>query len=91
MPDPALPDHAGGWAIAILPFLEEQILWEHLTNGPTTQSVIEVSQRRPRIMTCPVAFEGDSSITGVPPSHYSMSVFVDRKGNRSGGGFKMCH
>src|SRR5436190_1480374 len=72
LPDPAPPDAAGGWAIAILPFLDEKTLWEHLANNPSVQSVVAVSSRRPLVMICPVAWEGDSSIAGIPASHYSL-------------------
>ena len=62
LPDPAPPDAAGGWAVAILPFLDEKTLWEQLANNPSVQSVVPVSSRRPLVMTCPVAWEGDSSV-----------------------------
>ncbi len=72
LPDPAPPDAAGGWAVAILPFLDEKTLWEQLANNPSVESVVAVSSRRPLVMTCPVAWEGDSSIRGIPASHYSL-------------------
>jgi prepilin-type N-terminal cleavage/methylation domain-containing protein len=78
LPDPAPTDAAGGWGVAILPFLDEKTLWEHLANNPGVQSVVAVPSRRPLVMTCPFAWEGDSSVTGIPASHYSMFVELDR-------------
>jgi prepilin-type N-terminal cleavage/methylation domain-containing protein len=70
LPDPAPANRVGGWAIAVLPFLEEQVLGENLANNPTVQSVASVAQRRPMFFTCPSAWEGDSSIATIPASHY---------------------
>jgi type II secretory pathway pseudopilin PulG len=76
-PDPAKPDHAGGWAIAILPFAEEPKLAEQLANNPEMQAVASMAKYRPRFLTCPFAWEGDSTVASVPAAHYSMSL--DRK------------
>ena len=70
---------AGGWAIEILPYLEEVALWQQLKDGPRTASAAEFAQYRPKIMTCPDAWDGSSSISSIPTSHYTMRVIVSRK------------
>ncbi|HEY2759769.1 MAG TPA: DUF1559 domain-containing protein [Pirellulales bacterium] len=73
LPDAPLSNRASGWAIAILPFLEEQTLSEQLANNPVVSAVSGIAKRRPSVMTCPDAWEGDSSITPIPASHYTLS------------------
>ena len=82
LPDPAPPLRAAGWAIEILPYLEEVALWQQLKDSPRMDSVAGMAQRRPIIMTCPKASDGSVSISNshyaVPTSHYSMRVIVTR-------------
>jgi hypothetical protein len=77
LPDPAPPLRAGGWAIEILPYLEEVALWQQLKDIPRTESATEFARYRPKIMTCPDAWDG-SSISSIPTSHYTMRVIVSR-------------
>ena len=73
LPDSAQPNTVGGWAIAILPFMEERLLAAQLAGNPSLsqQSILPLISRRPRIMRCPLGWEGDSSIPSVPASHYA--------------------
>jgi type II secretory pathway pseudopilin PulG len=73
LPDPAQPNTVGGWAIAILPFLDDRLLANQLAGNPSLSqhSILPLIGRRPRIMTCPLGWEGDSSIPSVPTSHYA--------------------
>ena len=77
LPDPAPDGAIGGWAIAILPFLEETNLAHGLSGNPPLDPVspLAVARDRPAIMTCPSSYLGDSSIPTVPASHYS-AIFV---------------
>jgi type II secretory pathway pseudopilin PulG len=77
VPEPAKPDRVGGWTVSLLPFLEENKLAEQLANNPDVPSVVSIVKYRPRILTCPVAWEGDSGVATVPAAHYSMTF--DRK------------
>jgi prepilin-type N-terminal cleavage/methylation domain-containing protein len=63
----------GGWAIEILPFMEDGNLYDGLSAiGPLDPSAPpELARKRPFLMTCPSAYEGDSSVATVPASHYS--------------------
>jgi prepilin-type N-terminal cleavage/methylation domain-containing protein len=63
----------GGWAIDVLPFIEEQVLADGLSGYPILdpKSPLPLVLKRPVIMSCPSGYEGDSSIATVPPSHYS--------------------
>lgn len=78
-PPPTKPDHVGGWAIAILPFLEEKTLWEQISNEPETNNVKALVARRPFIYSCPNGWEGDSSMPSVPASHYGITFFRKRE------------
>src|SRR5262245_58780382 len=82
LPDPAPPLRAAGWAIEILPYLEEVAIWQQLKDSPRMESAAEFAQRRPIIMTCPNAWDGSVSISNshyaVPTSHYSMRVIITR-------------
>ena len=85
LPDPAPPLRAAGWAIEILPYLEEVALWQQLKDSPRMDAVAGMAQYRPKIMTCPNAWDGSVSVSsaatsnyGVPTSHYSMRVIVTR-------------
>jgi prepilin-type N-terminal cleavage/methylation domain-containing protein len=72
-PAPVKPDTVGGWAIDILPFLEEQVLADQLAGDPAISSpaILPHIAHRPHIMTCPFGWEGDSSVPGIPASHYA--------------------
>jgi prepilin-type N-terminal cleavage/methylation domain-containing protein len=72
-PAPVKPDIVGGWAIDILPFLEEQVLADQLAGDPSinSPSILPHIAHRPRIMTCPFGWEGDSILPGIPASHYA--------------------
>jgi len=85
LPDPAPPLRAAGWAIEILPYLEEIALWQQLKDSPRMDAVAGMAQWRPKIMTCPNAWDGSVSVSsagtsnyGVPTSHYAMRVIVTR-------------
>jgi len=78
LPDPAPPLRAAGWAIEILPYLEEIALWQQLKDSPRMDAVAGLAQWRPKIMTCPNAYDGSSTVSSVPTSHYSMRVTISR-------------
>jgi type II secretory pathway pseudopilin PulG len=85
LPDPAPPLRAAGWAIEILPYLEEVALWQQLKDSPRMDAVAGMAQHRPKIMTCPNAWDGSVSVSSaatsnytVPTSHYSMRVLISR-------------
>jgi len=80
LPDPAEDGKIGGWAIAILPFMDETVLADGLSGNPplASPSPLDLARKRPFIMACPSAYEGDSIIATVPTSHYS--AILTRKG-----------
>ena len=71
---PALPqaDMAGGWVVAIMPFLEEQATADELMAQPSLlpPNVSPLAKRRLPIMTCPAVVEelGDEDV--LPRAHY---------------------
>jgi hypothetical protein len=72
LPEPAKADTVSGWAIAILPFMEERLLATQLAGNPSVsqQSISQLIRHRPRIMTCPFAWESKDGIPSIPTSHY---------------------
>jgi prepilin-type N-terminal cleavage/methylation domain-containing protein len=75
VPKPAQPNAVGGWAVAILPFLDENVLAGQLAGNPSINqpSIAQLIKQRPLVMTCPAAWEGDSDIPGIPAAHYQSS------------------
>jgi type II secretory pathway pseudopilin PulG len=67
----------GGWAIAILPFMEDGKLAEALSGYPRLDSVPAVTwaRERPKIMTCPAAYGGTSSVASIPVCHYAAHFY----------------
>jgi type II secretory pathway pseudopilin PulG len=72
LPEPAQANTVSGWAIAILPFMEERLLTAQLAGNPSVsqQSISQLIRHRPRIMTCPFAWEDNSGTPSIPTSHY---------------------
>ncbi len=80
LPDPVEDGKIGGWAIAILPYMEDTVLADGLSGNPPLDSAttLPLASKRPLIMRCPSAYEGDSTIATIPASHYS--AILTRKG-----------
>ena len=77
-PKPAPQSAVGGWAIVILPFLDDRPLADSLGGNPSISkaSLLPIISRRPLIMTCPGGWEGDSSSPGIPAGHYAAAEVV---------------
>lgn len=75
LPNPAQPNVVNGWAIDILPFLEDRVFADQLAGNPSINqpSILQQISHRPLIMTCPFGWEGDSDIPSIPASHYAFS------------------
>jgi type II secretory pathway pseudopilin PulG len=76
-PDICPPDQAGGWVVALMPFLEEQTLQDELKSRPALsgENVSPLARQRPSLFTCPDGFDGNSSLPGrsladIPATHY---------------------
>jgi hypothetical protein len=85
LPDPAPEGAIGGWAIAILPFMEDTNLADGLSGNPPLDpgAPLALARQRPFIMSCPSGYEGDSSIATVPPSHYSAILMRHQNADKS--------
>jgi prepilin-type N-terminal cleavage/methylation domain-containing protein len=70
---PAPEGTVSGWAIDILPFIEDQNLANGLSGNPVLDPVspLPLARKRPYLMTCPSGYGGDSSIATIPASHYT--------------------
>src|SRR4051812_40209166 len=64
-----------GWAIDILPFVEDQAVADGLSGNPILDpaSPLQLARRRPSVMSCPSGYEGDSNIATVPAGHYTLN------------------
>lgn len=80
-PFPAQPDRTGGWAIAILPFMEQKALEQKLREQPLLppESLPPQAFLRPPVMTCPSSLDRQSLLPPIPPSHYLLEMGSDRK------------
>ncbi|HTM54806.1 MAG TPA: DUF1559 domain-containing protein [Pirellulales bacterium] len=65
----------GGWAILVLPFLEQTELADALSGNPMfdPNTAPQAAQKRPSIMTCPSAFDESSDPKAIPVAHYAPS------------------
>jgi type II secretory pathway pseudopilin PulG len=72
LPNPPLTGTVGGWTIELMPFLEDTLLAEALIANPSLApgTMSPLLRQRPAILTCPAAYDGDSTVEGVPASHY---------------------
>ena len=66
------PTSAGGWAISLLPALDDAALAKALITNPSLipGKMSPLVQHRPMIFTCPSAPEVESRIKSVPAAHY---------------------
>lgn len=76
LPFPAEQERPGGWAIAILPFMEESALADKFnTRHPlTTPQNRDAGAHRPPLLICPVIPEPKSAIPGIPVTSYLLIV-----------------
>jgi prepilin-type N-terminal cleavage/methylation domain-containing protein len=75
LPNPPAAGTISGWAIDILPFIEEASLADQLAGSPALSSAMAIAaaQNRPPIMRCPSGYDGDSTLATVAVSHYAAS------------------
>jgi prepilin-type N-terminal cleavage/methylation domain-containing protein/prepilin-type processing-associated H-X9-DG protein len=80
LPDPPPPNRAGGWSVAILPFVEQRAWADELRQQPSLEpgKISSFTLRRPAIMTCPSAYDGPSNLPPVPVAHYALLVGYKR-------------
>jgi len=71
LPDPPMDGKISGWAIAILPYMEESLLADSLAGNPAIDSPAhrELARKRPEIMICP-SRPADPDEAAIPLSHY---------------------
>ncbi len=70
-PNPPTAGTMSGWAIDILPFIEEKALANQVAGVPfDSPQALPAARIRPPIMRCPGGYDGDSSVATIPASHY---------------------
>lgn len=80
IPAPPQPGKISGWAIAILPFLEQNNLADFANQGEPIGSAPQVLLRQPAIMRCPdQEFRDEKAGAGMHPSHFVLHPLDDRK------------
>src|SRR5690606_22866990 len=83
-PDLSPPDAAGGWVVALMPYLEEPALEDALKRRPslTGPDVSPLVRKRPALFTCPEGFEGESTLSAIPAAHYLIQLPPGRRRQR---------
>ncbi len=68
-------DSVRGWAIDLLPFIEEKALADRLSGNPVLRSADELPAVRnlPPVLRCPARFDDQSTIAGIPSSSYTFN------------------
>lgn len=74
-------NRAGGWPIELLPYLGEKDLVQRILANPSLNpdSTSPLLASRPSILTCPSAHNDDSSVAGIPATHYGMDLLGYRR------------
>jgi type II secretory pathway pseudopilin PulG len=72
----------GGWSIDIMPFMEHEDFANKLLQNPSLNPVTISPSAKYRLpnLTCPSAYDGDSTIPTVPVAHYAAYVGFKRDG-----------
>jgi prepilin-type N-terminal cleavage/methylation domain-containing protein/prepilin-type processing-associated H-X9-DG protein len=80
-PKAAKANQAGGWAIAILVYMEQKSLASQICANPSLNpmSVPPSVRERPLIYTCPDGSARESAIPGIPVSHYVAGKIPNEK------------
>lgn len=74
LPRPSAPNVFGGWAVEVLPFIEQKSLGDTIVPGSRIDTASEVLLRQPRIMRCPSREILDNIADGkMYPSHYVLA------------------
>jgi type II secretory pathway pseudopilin PulG len=73
MPPPPPSGKAGGWSVAIMPWMEHAAWSDQLQDVPLT-SIPPAIKQRPLTFTCPSASEPEGAIPGIPAAHYVLSA-----------------
>lgn len=80
IPKPSTADQVGGWTIEILPFIEQQALYDRVTIGTPLATAPSALRARPAIFTCPVRHIQDAAnADAIEPAHYVLIADSDRE------------
>jgi prepilin-type N-terminal cleavage/methylation domain-containing protein len=72
---------AGGWSVAILSFMEQTTLEKEIMRNPSLKpgEISPGAFRRPTVMRCPTALDGESTIPRMPVAHYVLATDSNRE------------
>jgi hypothetical protein len=75
------PNSIGGWAIDNLGGVEQKAAADDFKRHPTLTpgNISSFVYTRPKIMSCPSAYDGKSDIPPIPVSHYVLSTDAPRE------------
>ncbi len=81
IPPRAAPSQAGGWPVAIMPFLEQSERAEDLVHNPSLEPATMSPWARQRLlmMTCPSVFDDENEPPLVPLAHYALATSPTRE------------
>jgi len=74
------PNSIGGWSIELMPFLEQENFANKLLQNPSLNPISSDAKHRLQILTCPSAYDGESTIPGIPVAHYAALLGSKRNG-----------
>jgi type II secretory pathway pseudopilin PulG len=81
IPVPTRPKSAGGWPVAIMPFMEDKNRAEDLIFKPSLEpaQASPLAKERPPTWTCPAAFDDENEPPLIPVAHYVMATNSGRE------------
>jgi prepilin-type N-terminal cleavage/methylation domain-containing protein len=75
LPDAASPGTVGGWAIELLPYIDQKPLYDQTAPGSPISAAPDFLLRQPRIYRCPIRSALEVSNPGVmEPSNYVFAL-----------------
>jgi hypothetical protein len=80
-PLPPNDERPSGWAITILPYIEEGAMANlfDYTQPPTSPHNLQVARDRPNLYLCPVVPEVESTLAGISVCNYVVVVDMERR------------
>jgi Tfp pilus assembly protein PilV len=75
----APPNTVGGWSVSILTNMEQKAAVDDFKRHPSLKpgEISSFAYIRPKILTCPSAYNGASDMPPIPVAHYVMATYSE--------------